>query len=106
MMNKRNEGEKAMRLEIIANQSVEEDILEALQRKGMGRFYTKIPSVQGVGNSDPRFGDHIWPEENFLLIIYCTEDEAAQIAQAVAEVKARFNEEGIKLFAIQDAKEI
>ncbi len=95
-----------MRLEIIANHSVEEDIFEALQRKGVGSFYTRIPSVQGVGNSDPRFGDHIWPEENFLLIIYCSEEEADLIARAVAEVKERFEEEGIKLFAVQDAREI
>ncbi len=95
-----------MRLEIIANHSVEEDIFEALQRRGVGGFYTKIPSVQGIGNSNPRLGDPIWPEENFLLIIYCGEKETAQIAQAVAEVKNRFEDEGIKLFAVQEAHEI
>jgi hypothetical protein len=95
-----------MRMEIIANHSVEEDIFEAMKRRGVGGFYTKIPSVQGVGSSNPRLGDPIWPEENFLLIIYCGETEAQQIAQAVAEVKSRFEEEGIKLFAVQDAREI
>jgi hypothetical protein len=93
-----------MRMEIIANHSVEEDIFEAMERRGVGGFYTKIPSVQGVGTSNPRLGDPIWPEENFLLIIYC--GEAEQIAQAVAEVKSRFQDEGIKLFAVQDAREI
>jgi hypothetical protein len=88
-----------MRVEIIANHSVEEDIMEALRRRNIGRFYTKIRSVQGVGSSDPRFGDRIWPEENFLLIVYCEQDEAVRIAEAVSEVKSLFKEEGIRLFA-------
>ena len=95
-----------MRMEIIANHSVEEDIFEAMQRRGVGRFYTKIPSVQGVGSSNPRLGDPIWPEENFLLIIYCSGGEAERITEAVKEVKSRFGEEGIKLFTVPDAREI
>ena len=95
-----------MRMEIIANHSVEEDILEAIEGRGVGGFYTKVPSVQGIGSSNPKLGDPIWPEENFLLIIYCGEREAEQIAQAVAQVKSRFQDEGIKLFAVQDAHEI
>ncbi len=95
-----------MRLEIFANHSVEVDIMEALQERGVGSRYTIIPSVHGVGNSDPRLGDAIWPEENFVLILYCDEEEASHVAQAVADVKSRFPDEGIKLFAIQDAREI
>ena len=95
-----------IRLEIIANHSVEADIFEALQKHAAGAFYTKVPSVQGVGSSNPRLGDPIWPEENFLLILYCGEEEASRVARAVGEVKARFAEEGIKLFAVQEAREI
>ncbi len=95
-----------MRLEIFANHSVEVDILEALREHGVGSRYTIIPSVHGVGSSNPRLGDPIWPEENFMLIIYCDEEEASRVAQAVGDVKARFPDEGIKLFAVQDAREI
>jgi hypothetical protein len=95
-----------MRLEIIANHSVEADLFEALKKHGAGGCYTKMPSLLGVGNSGPRLGDPIWPEENFLLILYCGEEEAFCVARAVAEVKARFEKEGIKLFALQDAREI
>lgn len=95
-----------MRMEIIANHSVEADIFEALEKHAVGQYYTKIPSVQGVGNSNPRLGDPIWPEENFLLVLYCDQEQAARIAQAVAEVKARFANEGIRLFAVRDAVEI
>jgi hypothetical protein len=95
-----------MRLEIIANHSVEMDIMEALQKFDSGSRYTIVPSVHGVGSSNPRLGDPIWPEENFMLVIYCDEEEASRVAHAVADVKARFPDEGIKLFAVQDAREI
>ena len=95
-----------MRLEIIANHSVEEDILEALRQRGVGKYFTKIPSVQGIGSSDPRLGDHIWPEENFLLILYCDARQTDRVVEAVKEVKARFKDEGIKLFAVPESKEL
>jgi hypothetical protein len=44
-------------------------------------------------------GDAIWPEENFALVIWCEEEEARRIARAVAAVKGRFPDEGIKLFS-------
>jgi hypothetical protein len=89
-----------IRIEIIANNSVEENILEALAREQAGKFYSKVPGVLGVGSSGSRMGDAIWPEENFMLIIWCEEDEAGRIKQAVDSVKEKFPGEGIKLFRI------
>jgi hypothetical protein len=89
-----------LRIEIIANHSVEENILEAFSREGVGKFYTKYSSVFGVGSSGPRMGDAVWPEENFSLVIWCEEDEARGIARAVAEVKEQFPDEGIRVFGI------
>jgi hypothetical protein len=88
------------RLEIIANSSVEDSIFEAFKWRGVAQMYTKIPIVHGVGHSGPRRGDHVWPEENFLLIIYCEPEEAKNIREAVYEVKAKYQVEGIKLFEI------
>ena len=59
------------RIEIIANRSIEGDLHDALKEAGAAQHYTKIPVVHGVGNSGPRMGDHIWPEENFIMIVYC-----------------------------------
>jgi hypothetical protein len=87
-----------IRVEIIANHSVEENILDALRKEGSGKYYTKYPSVFGVGSSGPRMGDAVWPEENFALVIWCEEDEARGIGQAVARVKEQFPDEGIKVF--------
>jgi len=89
-----------IRIEIIANRSVEENILEALARAGVGKHYTMFPSVLGVGACGPRMGTAVWPEENFALIIWCEEEEARSIQQAIAQVKEKFPGEGIKLFGI------
>ncbi len=86
------------RVEIIANRAVEEDLLEAFKRVDVAKQYTKFPVVHGVGSSGPRMGDAIWPEENFALVIWCEEIEAEKIREAVAAVKVRFPNEGIKVF--------
>jgi hypothetical protein len=91
-----------IRIEVIANHSVEENILEAFRNEGVGKFYTKLPSVYGVGSAGPRMGDAIWPEENFVLVIWCEEEEARGIARAVAKIKAQFPDEGIKLFGLPE----
>jgi hypothetical protein len=91
-----------MRIEVIANHSVEENILEAFKYEGVGKYYTKYPSIFGVGSSGPRMGDAVWPEENFALIIWCEEEEARGIARAVSTVKEHFPDEGIKVFGLPD----
>jgi hypothetical protein len=90
-----------IRIEIIANHSVEENILEALAEAQVAKHYTRYPNVMGVGRSGPKMGDAIWPEENFALVIWCEDDEARVIEQAVAGVKERFPDEGIKLFGLR-----
>jgi len=87
------------RIEIIANNSVEENILEALADGQVGKFYTKIPGVLGVGSAGPRMGDSVWPEENFALVIWCEDEEAQGIQDAINKVKEKFPKEGIKLFS-------
>jgi len=87
-----------IRVEIIANHSVEENILEALARAQVGKYYTKIPNIFGVGSSGPRMGDAVWPEENFALVIWCEKEEALAIKRVVDSVKKKFPDEGIKIF--------
>jgi len=87
-----------IRVEIIANHSVEENILEALAKEGVGKYYTKYPNILGVGSSGPRMGDAVWPEENFALVIWCEAEEARAIQRAVHSVKQKFPGEGIKIF--------
>ena len=86
------------RIEIIANRAVESDLHEALKKAGAARHYTKFPVTHGVGSSGPRMGDHVWPEENFVMVVYCDEEEAAKIRKVIAELKSFFVQEGIKIF--------
>ena len=92
-----------IRVEIIANHSVEENILDALKYEEVGKYYTKYPIIFGVGSSGPRMGDPVWPEENFALVIWCEEEEARKIGRAVAFVKNKFPDEGIKVFGVPEA---
>jgi len=87
-----------VRLEIIANCSVEENIMEALQEKGLAKFYTKIPKALGVGSCGPKMGDAIWSEENFVMVVWCEVDEAQKIKEAIEPVKEKYPNEGIKIF--------
>jgi hypothetical protein len=89
-----------IRVEIIANHSVEENILEALRAENAGKYYTKFPQIFGVGSAGPRMGDAVWPEENFALVIWCEQEEAQAVERAIAKVKRQFPDEGIKLFGI------
>ncbi|MDR0877205.1 MAG: hypothetical protein LBN21_04070 [Treponema sp.] len=91
-----------IRVEIIANHSVEENINEALRKEGVGKYYTKYPSILGVGSTGPRMGDAIWPEENFALVIWCEEEEARGIVRAIGAVKEHFPNEGIKIFGLPE----
>ncbi|MDR1420539.1 MAG: hypothetical protein LBI86_09215 [Treponema sp.] len=92
-----------IRVEIVANHSVEENIIDALKTEGAGKYYTKYPSVFGTGSSGPRMGDAIWPEINFAMVIWCEEDEARAIARAVERVKQQFPDEGIKVFGVSSS---
>ncbi len=86
------------RLEIIANQAIEEDLFELFTSRGIGKKYTKIPIAHGAGTTTPKQGDPIWPEENFILIVYCDEEEAVKIRETVKELRGYFPTEGIRLF--------
>lgn len=92
-----------IRMEIIADNAVEEDIMEALAAREAVTHFTKIPNVHGEGDSTPKHGNHIWPEENFIIIIYCEEEVAVEIREALGEVKKTFPDAGIKLFELKSS---
>jgi nitrogen regulatory protein PII len=85
------------KIEIIANLSVEADVMDALEKSGVKGF-TKIPVVHGAGNSNPKKGDSIWPEENFMLIICIEENKVAVVKNKIKDLKEKFPNEGIKYY--------
>ena len=86
------------RAEIISNQSVQEDITEALEKEIPSIQYTVIPEIHGRGSHTKKLGDTIWPEMNFVLFSYVEEADARKIKDVVEKVKQRFPNEGISLF--------
>ncbi|MGD1821537.1 MAG: PG0541 family transporter-associated protein [Pleomorphochaeta sp.] len=89
-----------IRLEIIANNTVESDIYKALNDVEEGFNYTRLNNVHGRGNSDPRMGDNVWPEENFVYIIYTDDSTGEKMITSIKEIKKKFKIEGIKVFYI------
>lgn len=88
------------RVEIMAAQAILEDVLEALEHYAVPMHYTIIPAAQGKGNTIPKLGDDVWPEENFVLIIYCDDAILEKIEMAVHLVKKKYDHEGIGYFVI------
>ncbi len=92
-----------VRNEIIINQSIEADLFEALESRGVGRHFTKIPGVYGQGGQEPKMGNSVWPEENVIILIYSDEEESRSIRDAVAKVKEKFPAEGISHFTLSSS---
>jgi hypothetical protein len=86
------------RSEIYANRSVEEDIIEEIERRIPEANYSLIEEVRGKGRSGVREGTAVWPELNVLIVLFGAREEALLIADAVAQVKQSFPREGVKLF--------
>jgi hypothetical protein len=88
------------RLEIIANKSVEEEIINELDADIPDFMYTLIPVVHGKGKSAYRSGTAIWPEENFMLLSYLEDAAAEKAAAAITRLKQTFKGEEIKVFTM------
>lgn len=91
------------RVEIIGNRSIQEDLEELLAGENAGQYRTVFPEVQGTGFSGPRRGDHVWPEENFVMVVYCGLEEARKLRDIAAVLRERFDTEGISVFITQGA---
>ena len=92
------------RIEIIANQSVQEDITELLEQELPEIQYTVIPTVQGLGGHTKKLGTTTWPEQNFVLFAYLSKSEAKKAKAVISAVKEKFSSEGITFFCVQEAE--
>jgi len=88
------------RVEIIAAQAIQEDLLDALAHYAVPMKYTIIPVAHGMGSTNPKLGNEVWPEENFILLIYCQEEVLERIEQAIALVEKKYDHEGIGYFVL------
>ncbi len=95
--------EDLYKAEIIANQSVQDDIIELLEQEIPEIQYTVLPDVQGRGIHSKKLGDTTWPEMNFILFAYTDEIGAKKIKSIIAAIKEKFPEEGISVFFSKSA---
>ena len=86
------------RSEIYANRSVEEDILEEIERRIPGANYSVIEEVRGRGWSGLRGATAVRPELTTPLVLFGPRCCALLITAPVAKVKQSFPREGVKLF--------
>jgi len=88
------------RIEIIANVALEEDLFELMKSKGAGKYYTRMNNVHGEGCTEPKMGSAVWPEENFVLIMFCEEEETNILKESVLELRSAHQLTGIQMFII------
>lgn len=95
------------RIEVIISKAIEEDF-EELYRKECTKMqvackFTKVPGVYGQGNSCPKLGTSVWPQENSMYIIYCDAKIAERIKKVVTAINDEYIGEGAAAF-ISDAE--
>ena len=93
---------KKYRIEIISNQSVQDDITELLEQEIPEIEYTVIPVVHGRGRRAKKLGTTIWPEQNFLLFAYTSYEDALKAKVIVETIKKKFSSEGISMFCSEE----
>lgn len=90
-----------VRCEIIANQSVQEEIIDLLEEYIPDVLYTVIPVVTGRGKGNYKLGSSTWPETNFVLFTYIADEKLENVKAIVKAVKEKFSGEGIKMFCVK-----
>lgn len=89
------------RIEVIANQSVQADLIEAVEAAVPTIRYSLIPVVHGRGPHDWKLGTTVWPEENFVWFAYLEDPVATVVQKVVADLKAEFPHEGITIWTMK-----
>jgi nitrogen regulatory protein PII len=85
---------------LIFDSSIEDEMMEALQKAGM-TCYTKVPGVQGVGrHSDPKLDTHVWPGTNTMMLLSAQVDVRERMLKAIREMKELHSDEGVRAFLV------
>lgn len=93
------------RVEIIANQSVQDIIINGLEGGLKDFLYTLIPLAYGRGKADRKLGTSTWPETNFVLVAYVKDEEIQTVLSLIKQIKKKFHDEGVRMFWIRSAED-
>ncbi len=91
-----------IRVEIFANQSMEDLLLNNLEAAIPDFYYSVVPLSHGRGGETRKLGTTTWPETNVIIISYCDDGVLAKIETVVNYIKEKHKAEGIKLFVLHD----
>jgi hypothetical protein len=83
------------RLELIACEAVQSELIERLESSVKDIEYTLIPRIEGKGKRTRKEGTQTWPELNFMLVTYLDDSDIPPAEEAIADVARRFPKEGI-----------
>ncbi|HOX31304.1 MAG TPA: hypothetical protein PLB91_03180 [Spirochaetales bacterium] len=94
------------RLEIIACEAIQVELIEAIEKVVKDFEYTLMPRIEGKGLRTRKQGTQVWPELNFMLVSYLEDEEGLERASAaIAATAARFPKEGV-FAAVSEARRI
>jgi hypothetical protein len=102
----RKEEMEMVRIEIFANQSVQQVITDNLEQIIPGFLYSIVPLIHGRGKKSYKLGTTTWPETNFMLIAYGDDSIEKTVQRVIHYIKTKFPDEGIKLFIMHDIVDI
>ena len=95
------------RIEVMLTQAIEGDFMSLYEKAcriaQIKCKYTKIDNVMGVGNTDPKLGDAIWPQLNVLFILYLEEKYVGIVQNIMNTLHETYVGEGAAAF-ISDAE--
>lgn len=86
------------KVDIIANQAIEEDIIEILEKIGYGENFTCISPVFGRGRHGRKERSAVWPEENVMFMIEMEDAHSQELVDGLKELKTRFPNEGMRCY--------
>jgi len=95
-----------IKLEIIINEAIEEDVMEELTLQGYGENFTYVYPVFGRGQHGRREGSAIWPEENVLLILVIEDNKLEPLVEGLRKIKAQFSKEGFRCYIQRNVERV
>jgi len=92
------------RMVLIANPSIENEIINALEEKIIEFNYNIFPQKHGKGKSRYRLEKTTSYEMEFFLVSYLYDENAVKARKAIYKVREHFPREVIKLYFIDTQK--
>lgn len=95
-----------IRVEIILDQTIEDILMEAFNNRPALKRFTLISPVKGNGAAGPKMGDHVWPEENSLFILYTAEKNKGALRGIIKQIREDHPHNGVAMFITPGAEEL